>query len=270
MPKRAEAVFPWTGASYVGVDGFYAGGTVMAYETGATGTYVVSWLNNTGGDVTGVQIYVNFDWGGTLTRGVATSDAASTAVAVKNGETAVLTLSFTIPATTTASNMVKHAWRIYRTQSASAPVVTQIASGTNFAVYSADQAAYQASRALYNAKAAAVAGAAFGGFISPAATQLQEEAKIDNTAAIGAYAAGDFATAKTTMASAVTKLNAAMAAEGTGMGAFGYALMNKWNAQADAAASPRALYILGGIGALLGGLGIIGIGLAYLFKRKGE
>jgi hypothetical protein len=83
---------------------------IIGYKTGEKASLVVPVNNNlVGGSTMNVSsVIINFDWDQNITL-----DSTASPVEIRNGQTHVFTVNFTVPSTTTASNMWAHTYRIH-------------------------------------------------------------------------------------------------------------------------------------------------------------
>lgn len=91
-------------------DSFY-GVSVTGYETGSTATLVVNVYNHFGSvDMNISTVGVKFDWGESYN---STEVNMTNVFPIKPSESHVFTVTFTVPDTTKASNLVTHTYEIY-------------------------------------------------------------------------------------------------------------------------------------------------------------
>ena len=221
----------WLEPTFIGVDEFY-GLSVTAYREGSTAKLGVI-VDRDGAPMAQVNITavsVVFDWGGNYTLALTSPFVLDDTIT-----RAAFTVTFTVPATTVASNLFLHIYRIY------VKYVTTIGPNTfstpptdSFAVYSATQANAQALNQQVDAYPDTWS------FSSSEADALWE--KGNNAAASGDayYANGDFANAVASYQSALDFFNAAFEAEKTYQSAAqtaqNTALSNYYNAYANTVA----------------------------------
>jgi hypothetical protein len=98
----------WINSAYKGIDPLYGGGAIVAYVAGDNATLKVAITNDTGDTINIKGAKVKFDWaGGEYT--AAATDYPSSLLAGLAGEA---TINFTVPATSVASNTMRHGYTI--------------------------------------------------------------------------------------------------------------------------------------------------------------
>ena len=108
-PASAEAAINsivWLNTAYKGYDPLL--GNVQAYETGSTTTLLVSMQNTTGDTITIKGAKVKFDWTG----GEYAATTGNYPTTLANNESGTVTISFTVPATSVASNQFTHSYTV--------------------------------------------------------------------------------------------------------------------------------------------------------------
>jgi hypothetical protein len=108
-PASAEAAINsivWLNTAYKGSDPLL--GNVQAYEVGSTATLLVSVQNTTGDTITIKGAKVKFDWTG----GEYAATAGNYPTTLANNESGTVTISFTVPATSVASNQFTHSYTV--------------------------------------------------------------------------------------------------------------------------------------------------------------
>lgn len=195
----------WLEPAFSGFDDFYRA-SVVAYTESSTAEVSVR-VDRNGAPVTEVNITgvsVVFDWGGNYTLVV-------NPVYVLNDTIpqAAFTVNFTVPLTTTASNMFLHTFSIYvKYVTNSGSATFPVSNGDSFAVYSATQADAQALK-----QTASSYSLPTGGFSSVEARILWEQASAEVTKGNTSYMLGNFAGAKTAYQNAINDYAQAYAAE---------------------------------------------------------
>jgi hypothetical protein len=96
----------WLNTAYKGSDPLL--GTIQAYEEGSTATLKISIQNTTGETITIKGAKVKFDWTG----GEYAATAGNYPATLANNESGIVTIVFTVPATSVASNLVKHSYTV--------------------------------------------------------------------------------------------------------------------------------------------------------------
>ena len=108
-PASADAAINsivWLNTAYKGSDPLL--GNVQAYEAGSTATLLVSMQNTTGDTITIKGAKVKFDWTG----GEYAAAAGGYPATLANNESGTATISFTVPATSVASNQFTHGYTV--------------------------------------------------------------------------------------------------------------------------------------------------------------
>jgi hypothetical protein len=243
----------WTGASFKGFDDFY-GTTVAAFRTGRNATVAFTVANDGIGTDTVNAVKIRMDWGVNIT-------ASGTPATLTQFQTKVFYVSFQVPATTTASNIVTHSYQIIA-EHTNGPAWTLSSSsfGSAFAVYSAEQDDAQSLRQTYQSWSGSFG--AFGVLPYPLGDSrtraLVIQAQTENSIAERNYSSGNFTGAKQHWQNAVGNANAAVTSMQTQGSKF-----------EDAVNSYITSAYLGKIGPVLAGIGWLIIGLGVLiYARK--
>ena len=108
-PASTEAAINsivWLNTAYKGSDPLL--GYVQAYEAGSTATLLVSVQNTTGDTITIKGAKVKFDWTG----GEYAATTGNYPTTLANNESGTATISFTVPATSVASNQFTHSYTV--------------------------------------------------------------------------------------------------------------------------------------------------------------
>jgi hypothetical protein len=219
-PAEAGVQSPvhWIDQVFRGSDPFY-GTNVNAYESGSTAKVVFRlyndyyvWPSYRTVNVSAVRVW--FDWNQNY------SVAYATPLQVGALQTQAFTISFTVPNTTTASNMYYHTWKIYVEHVNATTGTTKIVSKWTynpsfpstdyyFAVYSTDQADATALYEELNAKIASAPS-----FSSYEAQQFWSKTVTERNIGRDIYHQyGDFADAKTHYQAGLDNFDQAMTAE---------------------------------------------------------
>ncbi|MCX5991651.1 MAG: hypothetical protein NTZ04_04915 [Chloroflexi bacterium] len=98
----------WINSAYKGTDSLYGAGAIVAYVAGDNATLKVGITNDTGNTINIKGAKVKFDWTGGEYK-AATADYPSSLLAGLSGEA---TINFTVPATSVASNTMRHSYTI--------------------------------------------------------------------------------------------------------------------------------------------------------------
>ncbi len=238
--------FNWIGALRNGSDPFY-GGSVVGYRTGTTATLVITFGNSPGNTAVNVtRVMVLFDWGlNYASQGVP--------VVINGGVLRTFNITFTVPGTGTATNLVLHSYTITVsfTDIPSTGTRTRSTSSSNFAIFSNDQA--DAMTVMQKLGGPATSGYLFPVFRTAQASALAAQATSEANLGQSLYSSGDFTNAKVHLANANNLLGNATSIE-----------------QSKSSALDLS-GIVSGWGSLLLGIGatIIGIsGLIYVAQRR--
>ncbi len=254
----------WIGALAPGTyDSFYDD-VIIGYEEGATATLVVNVFNNYwSGHQTNVSaVKVSFDWGRNYT---STEASMATPFAMDYGDSHVFTIAFTIPATTTASNLATHDYAIYVEHVNSTTGPKEIVDywdddGSGFAVLSADQAdAYLAEDELDAFPSMSLP------FFTARARELLVESSIAESMGDRAYEAGNFAGAKTSYENALALMRNAYSNETDRWGSIEDTLQGLLAGAQGMLVNQGYAWLLFGIALLLMGIGVI----VYLVRKSG-
>ena len=248
------AVF-WTGTSFSGTDPYY-GTSIRAYKTGATAILLIAVTDLFGEYVNVTGAKVMMDWNGNYT----TSGISSASpVRVNPGQQGTVTITFTVPSTTVASNLVTHGYAVSVNYTrTSVPGIHAFSlEGDGFAVYSADQGtaiSLMQQLGLPSASGTTICGASGSStFKTSEGISLCLQAVQQASMGVALYSSGNFTGSKTTLENAVSLWNQAISAE------------NSKGASLELGA------MLSGYGGLLLGIGAIIASIAalvYAWKRK--
>jgi hypothetical protein len=237
---------------------------IMGYEEGTTATLIVNLYNNywPGHQTNMSAVKVSFDWGQNYT---STEASMTTPFAMDYGDSHVFTITFTVPATTSASNLVTHDYTIYAEHVNSTTGPKRIVDywdddGSGFAVLSADQAdAYLALKELN-----AYPGMTLP-FFTAKARELLAESSIAESMGNTEYGAGSFANAKTNYQNALTLMQNAYSNETTKWGSIEDTLQGLLAGAQGMLVNQGYAWLLFGIALLLMGIGVI----VYLVRKSG-
>ena len=221
---------------------------MKAYKAGTTATLVLAITNPSGTNyltVTGASVAM--DWGGTY-------NATGLNVRINPGQQGTVTLAFIVP--TSVTNLVTHGFTGNVNYTRPGVMGTQQFpfDGTNFAVYSSDQAA--AMSLMQQLGLPSTSGSpicSFGIFKTAEGTSLCFQAAQQASQGTALYSNGNFTGAKTTLQNAVSLWNQALSTENSKGGSL------------------ELSTTLGGYGGLLLGIGAIVGGVAaiiYAFRRR--
>lgn len=244
----------WTGTSFSGTDPYY-GTSVKAYKTGTTATLLIAVTNPFGEYINVTGANLTTDWGGNYpTAGI----SSASPVRINAGALGTVTISFPVPLTTVASNLVTHSYtaNVNYTRRSTPGMQSFSLDGTGFAVYSADQAAavsLMQQLGLPSAFGTSLCGFGTSNFKTSEGASVCAQATQQASLGVALYSSGNFTGAKTTLQNAVSLWNQAVSVE------------NSKGASLELGAT------LGGYGGLLLGIGAIIASIAaiiYALKRK--
>ena len=257
--------FNWMGALASDTyDSFY-NEYITGYEEGATATLIVNLYNNywLGHQTNMSAVKVSFDWGQNYT---STEASMTTPFAMDYGDSHVFTITFTVPATTSVSNLVTHDYTIYAEHVNSTTGPKGLVSywdddGSGFAVLSADQAdAYLAVEELD-----AYPSMTFP-FFTAKARELLTESSIAESMGDREYEAGNFANAKTNYQNALALMQNAYSNETSKWGSIEDTLQGLLAGAQGMLVNQGYAWLLFGIALLLMGIGVI----VYLVRKSGS
>ena len=248
----------WIEETYTGYDSFL-GTSVSAYKSGSNATLFVRVYNNfwVGNpywsyrpvNVSAVKVLPDWD-----------KNYSSTEVSVDNPivvepyQYRIFTITFTVPNTTLASNLVVHNYDIYvehinGTSGVTELIDTWTESGSNLAIYSADQADCMAIIQKYAGLSPT--------FSYPEAQIYWSKAMLESNSAQTSYASGNFADAKVHYHAMDDFINQAFSTESI----KGSNAADSVTIQANAAQIQSFGFLLLGFGVSLLGGGVIIYGL---------
>ena len=98
----------WINSAYKGPDSLYGPGAIVAYAAGSTATLKVAINNDTGNTINIKGAKVKFGWAD----GEYTAAEADYPSSLKAGGSGEATINFTVPATSVASNTMRHSYTI--------------------------------------------------------------------------------------------------------------------------------------------------------------
>lgn len=238
MPPAAQASIGshvWLDTAFKGYDSFY-GTNVEAYDNGSIATLNVQINNDTQGFIIVQSAKLSFDWTGGV---YATTDSPIT---VAKGATGYITFSFTVPATSVASNMSTHSYMI------EADIVMQGGTqttwhdgGSDFVVYSSDQSGAMSLRQQMEAIGVPALN-------TVNSRGLLAQSQVEKQLADQEYIAGDFQGAKNDYQQALTLQQDAQSKD----------------------KDPNTFSLVGPVGSLLTGIGamLLAAGLIYYVSRR--
>ena len=239
--------FNWIGALRNGSDPFYQGSVVVGYRTGTTAILSISFTNPGNPSVNVTKVTVFMDWGQNFT-------SKGTPIVVTPSTMRTFNITFLVPSTATATNLVPHTYNIvveFFDLPGPGALMRDRASGSNFIVYSNDQA--DAMTTMQKLGGPATSGYLFPVFRTAQASALAAQATSEANLGQSLYSSGDFTNAKLHLANANNLLGNATSIEQSRSSALDFS------------------GIVSGWGGLLLGIGatIIGIsGLIYVAQRR--
>jgi len=246
-------------------DDFY-GNYVTGYQTGSVATFVVNVRNHLSKNMNVSAVIVSFDWRVNYT---STEVNLTSVFAIKPGEAHMFTVSFTVPSTTVASNLVTHKYKIYVDDVNATTGAKKLLYNnwpldlSNFVVFSSTQAdAKETERELDKYDWGYTIPYYF---YSGEARELYILAKGAKTQGYNAYVKGDFATAASRYHEALDKIEIAWANETTMYSGFEKSLKALVDNGQGVLNMVGYGYTLFGIGFIFMGIGV----LVYLVRKSG-
>lgn len=265
----------WLGYTFSGTDAYYDQSAVNAYRTGTTAVLAVGvnnansikWASNV---INVTHVGITFDWGQTFN----STQVSVTKPIPVSGTVRVFFVNFTVPDTTTASNLYRHYYTVtvnYQTYNNS-NTFHQVLQGSynssaqDFVVYSGDQADAMNLKNIY-----ASYPPFFFSNMSAQAQILLNQAANETATANRYYAAGNFAAAKQSYSNALNYKNLALSAEQSYLTtlqdlqtSLTQAQINSLNAMTSFFNGLSTMWVLFGIGWVLLSIGYI---VKWLRKR---
>jgi len=244
----------WQNTTYQGTDSFYST-TVSAYQPGETASLYIPVTNNLGvSNINVTNAKVEMDWNGNYT-------ASGLPIQIFRNGWAAVTLTFTVPSTSTASNFWDHSGELIVNYTIPGSSTQQqwFDSVPTFAVYSSDQASaqnlIQQLSAISTSFGSPCGGLGSSGFKTATGNADCQQAVQQFNLGSSLYKAGNFTAANNALKNAQTDWNNAVNAD-TGTGA---------NEDLGSTLGSYGLLLLG-IGGLIGGLAV----LVYAMRRPKE
>jgi len=231
----------------------FLGYVSAGYQTGSTVNLKINVYNHLTAKMNVSAVYVSFDWG---------IDYSSTEANITQnliyrlspGMSHVFTITFTVPATTVASNLMTHSYVIYVDDVN--PVGTKLHSnspsyGSNFAVLSGDQATcIETSREISKYSG-------YGVFMTAEAKQLSLMASGAKTLADNAYQKGNFGVAATNYQDSLSLYQDAWGNETSIVSGFEKSLKAMIDFSSGAINMMGLGYVIFGLGWVFIGIGVI-------------
>jgi len=246
---QADILTPWwVDPEYMGHDSLLFDEYIVAYVTGTTAKLCVPVENDYGGDINVTAVQVWLDWGETYN---STECSEADPFEMEEDDVHTFTITFTVPSTTVASNLVLHEWEVfiqYDTSTESWNPAWAPGPTYYFAIFSRPQAeAFQ----LYNELDAVFDYSPY--FSTAKAKVLWGEAVMQSSIGMRHYQSGKFTDANTTFYTARNLVDQAFEAEDERGSKLENAQMNYYNA----AMTEAYAWLLFGLGMILIGIGAI-------------
>jgi len=250
---QADILTPWwVNPEYRGYENLLFNEYIVAYVTGTAAKLSVPVENDYNGDINITAVQVWLDWGETYN---STECSEADPFEMEEDNVHTFTITFAVPATTVASNLVLHDWEvIIEYEEAGGPDTerwrNEWAPGPTyyFAIFSAVQAeAFQ----LYNELDAAFDYSPY--FSAAKSRVLWGKARMQNSIGERYYQSGKFTDANTTFHTTRDLVDQAFEAEDERGSKLEDAQMNYYNA----ATTEAYAWLLFGLGMILIGIGAI-------------
>jgi len=250
---QADILTPWwVDPVYMGQETIFFNEYVVAYVTGTTAKLCVPVENDYNGDINVTAVQVWLDWGETYN---STQCSEANPFEIEEDDVHTFTISFTVPATTVASNLVPHDWEVIITyEQAGVPRTdswrNEGAPGPTYylAVFSADQAdafeLYTELSAVFEVDLE---------FDTAKGKVLWSEAVMQGSIGMSHYQSGKFTEANATLHTARDLVDQALEAEDERGSKLEDAMISYYNAAMTAAYA----WLLFGLGIMLIGIGAI-------------
>jgi len=213
-----EGTPTWIGPKYDRDDFHGIATTFIAFTTGTDATLRVTIKNTLAAPLNVSAVKVLMDWS---TQNISSTEASQSSPRVIPKFIAgpiyyyyTFTIVFQVPAITTASNLFRHYYWVYvdvvnATTGPQKVTNHATAFGSDFTVYSADQATAQDTRMEYTRLNSTFTPT------SQAAKELKKKSEVEYSAGLDSYKRGDFADAKTHYITALSLLKDARSTEET-------------------------------------------------------
>jgi len=248
----------WVTPVFEGTDDYF-GTSVIAYKAGTTATLMVKLFNDLSSKAP-FKVKVHMSW--------ATENVTSTEKEIQPGQWYTFQVAISIPDTTVASNLVLHSFRIYVEYVVSSVVywITPIPSGSNFAVYSADQADYQNLKKEYDSWRDSYAPGGLMAFfgMTAKAREMWTKAAVESYLGRESYRIASFSDAKTHYQTALNQTKEAISTDVDKSASFEDALVGLVDAGKNFLSMQGYAYIIFSIGFLFMGIGA----MIYLIRRS--
>ena len=231
----------------------FLGYVIAGYQTGSTANLKINVYNHLTAKMNISAVYVSFDWG----MNYSSTEANITQTLIYRlspGMSHVFTITFTVPATTVASNLMTHSYVIYVDDVN--PVGTKLHSnspfyGSNFAVLFDDQATcIETSREISKYSGYYV-------FMTAEAKQLSLMASGAKTLADNAYQKGNFGVAATDYQDSLSLYQDAWGNETSIVSGFEKSLKAMIDTSSGAINMMGLGYVIFGLGWVFIGIGVI-------------
>ncbi|HZY94938.1 MAG TPA: hypothetical protein VFE98_08820 [Candidatus Bathyarchaeia archaeon] len=205
--------YTWTGMAFSGTDPFY-NSSVKAFKQGSTATLSLIVTNFSGQYMNVTGAVAQFDWNANYT---AAGVSKTSPIRINQNQQGTVLIQFTVPG---ATNLVTHDYTITLNYTVIPGQNRQLNQfGTNFAVYSADQAAAMSAMNQLGLPSGFGFGSSLCGvlgtsnFRTARGNALCQQAQQQAMQGMQQYQTGDFASSKTSLQNAVNLWNQALSAE---------------------------------------------------------
>jgi len=231
----------------------FLGSVSAGYQTGSTANLKINVYNHLTAKMNISAVYVSFDWG--INYSSTEANLTQTLIyRLSPGMSHVFTITFTVPATTVASNLMTHSYVIYVDDVN--PVGTKLHSnspsdGHNFAVLSDDQAT------CIETKREISKYSGYGVFMTAEAKQLSLMASGAKTLADNAYQKGNFGDAATNYQDSLSLYQDALGNETSVISGFETSLKHMIDFSSGAINMMGLGYVIFGLGWVFIGIGVI-------------
>jgi len=260
QPVQAPTIEQWNWVTpvYEGTDDYH-GLDVIAYKVGTTATLIVKVFNDRA--KAPFKVRVHMSW--------ATENKTSDEKEIQSGQWYTFQIGIPIPNVTIASNLVLHSYRIYVEYVEGITVRwLPVVSGSNFAVYSAEQADAQLLKQEYtvwrNSYSTSAGGITALLGMTSEAKELWTKAAVESYLGGESYKGGSFSDAKTHYGNALNYTKDAITSDIEKTASLEDALIGLVDAGKSLLSMQGYAYLIASIGFLLIGVGA----LIYLIRRS--
>lgn len=246
----------WVTPVYVGPDDYFGGTSVVAFKAGTTATLVVKVYSDLSSKAP-FKVRVHMDW--------ATTNQTSDEVEIQPNQWHTFQISISVPAT--ASNLVLHSYKILVEYVEGATVKwLPTISGSNFAVYSADQVDAQQLKQEYSDWRNSYTGGWWLFGMTANARELWAKGAVEKSLGDESYESGSFSDAKTHYGNALNYTVNAVSSDVEKTRMFEDALTGLLDAGKGFLSMQGYAYLIASIGFLFIGIGA----MIYLIRRSGH